>query len=205
MSLCYKRWGRKMIKLYLFLMIYWNTVSSIWSSWSRVSNRPFRSGGKPPFSSSLPLLFVSSRWSGCYATAKVQGSGKCFMLIKGCYTAELLTSHVQGPCLVPVSDLRTKGNDKALTLHCPSFSSLTCIHEALIDQCGLEWKWAGISMTVGQTMRRLGGGTARNLEWLMCATGYCHHSSPCWGPCIYTCLHQQTCFCSVAHWGLKNT
>lgn len=168
-----------MIDLYLLLMIYLNTISSIWSWWFRVSNRPFRSRGKPPFSSSLPHLFVSRRWSGCYATAKVQGSGKCFMLIKGCYTAELLTSHIQGPCPVPVSDLRTKGNDKPLTLHCPSFSSLTFIY-----QCGLEWKWAGISMTMGQTMRRLGGGTARNLEWFMCATGCCHHSFPCWGSCI---------------------
>lgn len=71
----------------------------------------------------------------------VQGSCKCFMLIKGCDTAELLTTCVQGPWLAPVFDLSTKGNDKWLTLHCPSFRSLICIREVLIDQHWVEMSW----------------------------------------------------------------
>lgn len=73
-------------------------------------------------------------------------------------------------------DLSSKENKRPLTPRCSSFHSWTRIHENVIDSLIvgngiLERKLAGsrMSMTVGQTARRQGGGTPCNLRELICA------------------------------------
>lgn len=89
---------------YLFIVTYWNNIVLVEVCGLGLATElsGIQLEEKPPFASFLHLLLLSSRWSGCYATAKVQGSSKCFMLIKGCSTAELLTTCVQGPWLLPI-------------------------------------------------------------------------------------------------------